>query len=220
FNNGLESIGQEAFTGTKLTTVTIPKTVTSMGYYSYSSYSGSEYPAFYGIDSLKTVIFEEGITAIPKEALYYCKSLSNVVIPEGVKMIGNDAFRGCTGITEIAIPDSVTTINASSFSGCTNLKKVYAVKNTAGYKFAIDNNIEIVELTCLHSETELVVDSVQSCETDGVSRYVCKICGVTVSTERKPATGHNYSTEIVLIKATCQASGIKKVICSKCGDVT
>ncbi len=214
-NRGLQSLGNEVFSGTAIESIIIPSTVKTMSRFvsSYVCYS-----ALMGAKNLKTVIFEEGIETIPSYALRAC-SVKEVIIPNSVTAISSWAFYDCAGLTEFIAPTNLKSIGEGAFQGCTNLKKVYAVKNTVGYKFAQENGLEIVEISCSHPSTELVVDSVKNCTVDGVCRNVCKVCSETVSTVTDKATGHNYSTEYVLIKATCKAEGLKKAICSNCGDV-
>ena len=89
------SIGNYAFRRTALTTVTIPASVTSMG--TLSS------PSFGDVDTLTSVIFAEGMTAIPNYAFAYSEGLTSVTIPNTVTSIGVGAFRN-TGLTSVTIP--------------------------------------------------------------------------------------------------------------------
>ena len=49
-------------------------------------------------EALTLVIYEEGISAIPRNALKYCSNVSSVTLPSTVKKIGNYAFYGCSGL--------------------------------------------------------------------------------------------------------------------------
>lgn len=49
-------------------------------------------------EALTSVIYEEGISAIPRNALKYCSNVSSVTLPSTVKKIGNYAFYGCSGL--------------------------------------------------------------------------------------------------------------------------
>ena len=78
----LTYIGHEAFKGCKsLTSVTIPKGVTSIEGYSFE-----------GCKSLKSVTIPNSVTSIGEWAFKGCKSLTSVTIPNSVTSIGNEAF--------------------------------------------------------------------------------------------------------------------------------
>jgi len=73
-----------------LTSVAIPKSVTSIGGY-----------AFYGCKSLTSVTIPESVTSIGNEAFQGCSSLTSITIPEGVTSIGDGTFSGCSGLTSV-----------------------------------------------------------------------------------------------------------------------
>jgi len=110
-----------AFSGTAIESIIIPKNVTSM-----SDSSGSTiYSALYGAEKLKTVIFESGMNEIPYFALAGTSaSITSVSIPDSVTRIGLEAFYNCQGLTDITMPSNLTTIDSSAFAGCTNLASV------------------------------------------------------------------------------------------------
>ena len=76
-----------------MTTITIPKTVTTLR--SYHSYYGYDDGAFEN-SGLTSVEFESGLTTIPATALKNCKKLEIVIIPESVTSIGNNCFSNST----------------------------------------------------------------------------------------------------------------------------
>ncbi len=74
--------------------------------------------------SITTLIIEDGVTSIGKQAFDGCSSLNSVTIPASVTSIGQSAFKGCTGLTSIEIPASVTSIGNFAFDGCTDLTSI------------------------------------------------------------------------------------------------
>ena len=82
----------------RLTTVTIPETVT---------YKGITY----------------NVTRIGEGAFLYCSSLTSLTIPEYITSIGKGAFYYCSSLNSITIPKSVTSIGDFTFDGCTSLTK-------------------------------------------------------------------------------------------------
>ena len=139
-NNGttytVTSIGFEAFSNSRLTTVEIPSSVTSIGewaFYGCSSLTAIEIPssvtsigewAFYGCSSLTSVEIPSSVTSIGNSAFEDCNSLTAIEIPNSVTSIGSSAFSGCSGLTAVEIPNSVTSIGESAFYGCSGLTSV------------------------------------------------------------------------------------------------
>ena len=95
---------------------------------------------------LNTVIMNEGVVKIGKEAFSGAKNLTEIIIPDSVKEIGDGAFSGCaklkavalpsgihkysnellagTGLVEFNMPDHVTDCGWGLFSNCESLKEV------------------------------------------------------------------------------------------------
>jgi hypothetical protein len=109
----LKIIGDMAFAGTSVTSITIPSGVTSIG-------SG----AFSNCVSLTSITIPSGVTSIGNQTFYRCDSLTNITIPESVTSIGNWAFEGCTSLTSITIPSGVTSIGSFAFVDCTNVNSM------------------------------------------------------------------------------------------------
>ena len=147
------SIGDYVFSGcTKLTSITIPDSVTSIG-------SG----AFKNCTGLTSITIPDSVVSIGSEAFYDCSFLQKMTIPFiGAKLdssnnthlgyifgaseycfnlnyvpsslkeivitkatsIGSGAFYNCLGLTSITIPDTVMSIGYRAFMNCTGLTSV------------------------------------------------------------------------------------------------
>ena len=108
------SIGYEAFRGCSgLTSVTIPESVTSIGEGAFRLCSG-----------LTSVTIPESVTSIGDGAFFDCSGLTSVTIPESVTSIGKGAFAVCSGLTSVTIPESVTSIGSYAFQNCSGLTSV------------------------------------------------------------------------------------------------
>jgi hypothetical protein len=118
--NGITGIGNGAFDGqiysnnTSLTTVTIPESVTTIGY-----------NAFRLCSNLTSVNIPDGVTSIGSEAFKRTGISGSLLIPNSVTTLGADAFNTCAGLTSVSIGSGMTTIGNDVFKGCTEVTDVY-----------------------------------------------------------------------------------------------
>ena len=80
--------------------------------------------AFYGCNSLTSVVIPNSVTAIGDFAFAYCSSLEGVTMPNGVSRIGERAFYHCGSLASVKIPDDVEVIGLEAFAYCYRLNKV------------------------------------------------------------------------------------------------
>ncbi len=128
--SGITSIPANAFAYfSKITNLSIPNTVTSIGtkaFYACSNlgitwnYNAALTTANFG-GCLKTVIFPSGTTTISASAFSNSTKITSITIPSSITNIGNSAFSGCTGLTRLTIPTTVTTMGTNVFVNCSNL---------------------------------------------------------------------------------------------------
>ena len=106
----LTAIGNGAFQGSRLTSIVIPDSVTSIGDL-----------AFCDCRNLTRIVLPNRITAIASGVFDGCFGLTSIVIPDSVTSIGDDAFHDCARLTDVAIPDGMTSIGIRAFSECSSL---------------------------------------------------------------------------------------------------
>src|SRR5574344_1013623 len=109
----LTSIGDNAFSTSGLTSITIPASVTSIGDHAFNSCSG-----------LTSVTIPASVTFIGGSAFSYCTGLTCITIPASDTSIENSAFSHCTALTSVTIPASVTSIGEYAFYYCTGLTSI------------------------------------------------------------------------------------------------
>lgn len=76
--------------------------------------------AFFGKNSLQSIILPDQLWEIDDDAFYECKSLmGSLTIPEGVIRIGNGAFSWCSGMRGIlSLPSTLGYIGDNAFNQC------------------------------------------------------------------------------------------------------
>lgn len=140
------AIGDSAFnpshTITKVSSVFIPATVTSIGRL-----------AFRCCKSLATVTFAEGshLKSIGVSAFSGTDSahpiFKEIQIPDSVETIGTNAFHNCQDLESITLPASLETIESSAFSSCRNLSEIRlpaSLKAIQSYVFDGCSSLETV----------------------------------------------------------------------------
>ena len=160
--SSVKSIGDGAFKGCNLTSITIPASVDSIGV-----------DAFYSCRYIESVNIAEGVKSIGDGAFKYCSGFTSITIPasvtsfgagvfenctllesvsfaEGATIIGEDAFSGCSALTNVEIPSSVKSIGGSAFNYCkalTNIEIPSSVKSIGNYAFYYCTALTNVEIS-------------------------------------------------------------------------
>ena len=178
-----------------LTSITIPDSVTSIGY-----------AAFYGCTGLTSVTIPDSVTSIGNWAFCGCTGLTSVTIPDSVTSIKYCAFSGCTGLTSVTIGDSVTSIDDYAFYGCTGLTDVYytgAEKQKSDISIGENGNDYLLNATwhynyippCEHTNTGWKTIVKATLTDSGLKREICSRCGEVLGEAVIPALGITYDLE-------------------------
>jgi len=111
----LQSIGDDTFFNSSLTSITIPDSVTSINASSFQKCT-----------SLNNITIPNSVTSIGTTAFYDCVGLISITLPTNVlfTIINTGLFENCTSLTSITIPNSVTSIGTNAFNNCTNLTSI------------------------------------------------------------------------------------------------
>lgn len=158
FPDGLISVGNYSFRGTKLSTIELPATLTNIGKYAFAEtlithikipdniVKMQDY-IFYGCPNLVSFEFPITMHTIPKRMFYSCPSLTEVTIPDMITKIDDYAFSTCQNLTSIIIPTTVTEFGEGVFYNCSSIV-IKTTSGSAAEKYAIKYkiNYEIIEI--------------------------------------------------------------------------
>ena len=143
---GMASIGEYAFRGTKLNKLNIPATVTSIGQYAFASTpiknvtftDGSQlknidYRAFYNCTSLQEFIMPNTVTELRcngTSSSDYCQifsgctSLKRLYFSDALTVIPREVCYECTSLQDLHLPENLTTVRRNAFYRASNLRMV------------------------------------------------------------------------------------------------
>ena len=173
-----------------LTSVTIPNSVTSIGYHAFQSCSGlTSVTIPNSVTSIGSGAFDGcgGLTSVHiSDIVAWCKisfddfysnplvnahhlflngsEVKNLVIPNSVTSIGDRAFQSCSGLTSVTIPNSVTSIRNCTFYNCSGLTSVTIPNSVTSIgNQAFYNCSGLTSVTIPNSVTFIGYQAFQSC---------------------------------------------------------
>ncbi len=139
--DGLETIGYQAFQNNYITDVTIPASVTSIGY-----------SAFKDNDALKTVTLGGGFDTLPYDIFYSCEALTDVYGGASIKHLQYNAFNYCTSLRDVHGMKPLR-VDYQAFENCKNLEAIDLSEATqiGGYAFYNCDKLASIDLSSLQS---------------------------------------------------------------------
>lgn len=132
---GTKSITEGLFANqTYLTKVTVPSTLTYMGYEGRSLGEvewnaedckfGQTYGAPFSATALYTITFGEKVRKIPDGLCSGCRYITEVKMPASVVEVGESAFSDCSGLEAVGFSENMTSIEARAFLDCAKLSEL------------------------------------------------------------------------------------------------
>lgn len=185
----LRTIGSRAFYETRLTSIDIPKGVTSIkdhAFYHSKNLEKADLPdsltyigegAFQECFSLQTVKFPAGVKVIPNFAFDGCWALDNMELTNSITSIGEYAFRSC-GLHEVNIPSSISEISRNTFSSCGNLTKLTLNEGLVTISEWAFNNTPIDTLICPSSLRKIENNAFDNCNQLGQIEFNEGLIGI------------------------------------------
>ena len=164
FDGDVTTISEGAFSGTSITSVTLPGNITHIGAQAFTNCSNLErfQGAFSSADgrclihdgnliafapvNISSYTIPDGVKTIGAFAFVYAQ-LDEITIPEGVTSIGDCAFYG-NNMTEITLPQSTTSLGMRAFMECDYLTTANLgdAETIGDYTFGGCYNLEKVTL--------------------------------------------------------------------------
>lgn len=128
--SNVKTIGKKAFSGAKISSITIPASVTTIGDGAFgmcaklteivipNTVKAIDEACFQDCKLLAEVTLSNQLTEIPNNAFYRCEMLTSITIPNSVKTIGDGAFATCKKLDTIEFGTGLTKIGKQAFSYC------------------------------------------------------------------------------------------------------
>ena len=113
----ITEVNSESLRGnTEIKSVTLPSSITNVGYYSFNDCTNLE----------EVDLSQTKITSIPNGLFKGCKSLKTVKLPSTITSIGNEAFYDCRSLTNIEGLDKckIASIGKDAFVRCNKLESL------------------------------------------------------------------------------------------------
>lgn len=129
----------------KLTSITIPENITSIGRCAFS-----------GCEELTSITIPDSVTSIGSAAFENCSGLTSIVIPDSVTSIDHWTFQYCTGLTSATIGNGVKSISRYAFWDCDSLEDIYfnGTKDQWNVIKKIDSGIKNCTIHCTDGDLE------------------------------------------------------------------
>lgn len=174
------SIGDRAFnvkaspSYKKITSITIPDSIISIGDYAFSYCSG-----------LTSITIPDSVTNIGTSAFSGCSSLTSITIPDSVTKIGTYAFSNCDHLASITLPDRITTIVQGMFNSCDSLTDITIPNNISNIDYsAFDSCSNLNSITIMNPNCKIY-------DNKNTIQYTTTIYGFSGSTAEQYATKYN-----------------------------
>ena len=172
----LTSIGGQAFTKSGITSIRIPKAVSSIGASAFmdceslvSVYIGGTdltigNCAFYSCDSLQTVEITGSVVHIGLECFQNSKALTTVKLPETLQSVGKNIFYGCSSLSSVNLPASLTSLGVSMFQGCKALTSITIPDTVTSIGDAAFSGTGLTSVTVPKSVTHIGASAFSDCD--------------------------------------------------------
>ena len=152
--------------GTNLTWELTDGVLTISGTGAMDDYSGATAPWITYINGNVSIVIEEGVTTIGKNAFIGTNNIqiNSISLPSTLLSIGEGAFLSNNSLLSVIIPNNVTEIGQSAFQACTNLSSVMIGNSVTKIgNFAFVNCKKITSIIIPNSVTSIGQSAFSQC---------------------------------------------------------
>jgi hypothetical protein len=119
----VSGVTTSAFKGTKITSITLPDGITSLGCYCFS-----------GCTNLTSITLPNSITSLDSYCFQGCTGLTGITLPVSITSVGSYCFINCSRLAKVTCQwgnlDNVS-VGANAFNGISTEATLYVPKGTA-----------------------------------------------------------------------------------------
>ena len=149
-------IGKYTFLGADITSVTIPDSVTGIGFCAFNS-----------CDNLTSITLPDSVTSIGEDAFGSCENLTSVTLPNSVTSIGKNAFEKCRNLISVTVSSGVKIIDEFSLDSRCNLTSITLPDTDS--EISIGEGVfekceKLISVTIPDSVTSIRKDVFQGCD--------------------------------------------------------
>lgn len=183
----------------KIRSVTIPQSVTSIGYY-----------AFEGCTNLNPLTIKGPITSMGNYAFAGSTYLTSLTLYDDIQTIGNFAFLGSTSLKTVTLPKNLTSIGEYAFACCSELESITIPENVKTINPKTFADCSKLEYIILPAGLTTFDDSLENCRPECVIYYkdyktaADALRDNNVVLQNDILAGHNF---LYLCKVTFDANG-------------
>ena len=183
----------------KIRSVTIPQSVTSIGYY-----------AFEGCTNLNPLTIKGPITSMGNYAFAGSTYLTSLTLYDDIQTIGNFAFLGSTSLKTVTLPKNLTSIGEYAFARCSELESITIPENVKTINPKTFADCSKLEYIILPAGLTTFDDSLENCRPECVIYYkdyktaADALRDNNVVLQNDILAGHNF---LYLCKVTFDANG-------------
>lgn len=176
-------IGNSAFSGKSIASVTIPSTVTEIGTSAFLN------------TSLTSLVIPSSVTMVQRGAFKGCHSLTNLEI-QGPSGLRNNAFYDCSSLRIVKMHKDCTGESANVFGKC---PKISTINNSSVWTYSLVNGAYKPIFTSNSYARTLIKrffwNSTSKCEF--IDSYCTALCDYVVKTETTYGSGDDWMCEAV-----------------------
>lgn len=145
----VNNVGDHAFSGTKIKSIILPNSVSTLGYSCFDNCSNLtsvilsnqikslKGSCFSNCTSLVSITLPNNITEVGEHCFYRCTALKSITLPNNITELGQFCFGGCSSLESITLPNSITKLGSGCFENCFNLTSI-----------TLSENLNILESYC------------------------------------------------------------------------